>query len=100
MTYVDEVVALLSAEFGWEPYVEEACRNCLLRELVRKLPPKVEFICDSPASANWRLKANPQVDRWALRMAYYGAPGNTDAEARATSITDRLVELVPKVAPR
>lgn len=95
MTYVDQVVALLSAEFGWAPHVEEAARNCLLRDLAATLPPRVEFICDNPVSANWRLKANPQVDRWALRMAYYGAPGNTDAEARAESITARLVELVP-----
>lgn len=78
---IEEVVAYLADEFGWHEGVEEACRQSLGRTVVSG--DRLEFICDSPASANWRLKR----DRWdqggRLRMAWYGSADNGDALATA-----------------
>lgn len=92
--YVEHVVALLSAEFGWSATTAGICRRQLLEG--GPLADAFEFICDEPLSACWRLRADPSGGPLGLRMAYYGR--SPEGEERAARITNRLAEAVRRRA--
>lgn len=71
--YLDEVEAFLTEKFEWDDLTRETFHHTAFK--IRdygSVPERLEFICDSPAAANWRLK--PDMDRrpWGLRISFYG----------------------------
>lgn len=93
IAYVNRVITLLSDEFEWDDLTRDTCRNQLIHPVYDSgFVPQFEFICDSPMSALWRLKAAPKVGQWGLRMSFYGYTGAAGTKG-AEELTDQLAEI-------
>src|SRR5690606_37021439 len=70
--------------------------------LTRPFDYGVEWICDSPITANWRLKQprSPGCHPWALRMAYYGPEVAEELERRQHRINAALADILREETER
>jgi hypothetical protein len=94
--YAEDVATIVGDELGWD----ETTRTVFLSNYEKNtfgngIPPYFEFIADEPISARFRLKPNPDVGAWALRLSFYPVvrtPPDHPDEVRARSVTDRLAD--------
>jgi hypothetical protein len=98
--YFASVADLLAGEFDWDTHERAAFEHAVTeRALGRDSLGGMSYICDSPASARFRLRDDHNSDDpFALRMAFYPVAPNNDPQApgavRAQAITDRMRDLL------
>src|SRR5690606_25524987 len=97
--YIYRLRDYLSHEFEWEDITHKSFVNHFL---TRPFDYGVEWICDSPITANWRLKQlrSPGCHPWALRMAYYGPEVAEELERRQHRINAALADILREETER
>ncbi|HEV2928888.1 MAG TPA: hypothetical protein VGW74_09355 [Propionibacteriaceae bacterium] len=92
--YIERVADVLADEFEWD----DTTRSIFTQNVPQAIGPGrwVEFTCDDPASARFRLRNAPTGNPYELRVGFYPVAPVHDpdhpGEVRARAITARLAE--------
>lgn len=91
----EHVTSVLAREFGW---TDEVCAICLKvlnsHAAAGEVSSTLEFICDSPGVANWRLKKNTFSESpWALRLSDYAQNTTPERDERRKRIDAEMNSL-------